>query len=148
MTADRFESAAEPAAGAAELDGFIDGKIRRIHGRRVAELLHELLRRRTEETASAIEGLRLQYPGYAEEIERVHPPYVVAAGRARIRTLFADGLISRELHGDLRDRLDAARKPSWTTRPGWISRCSGRSSCGVSGVRDMPPQPQSASPAR
>ena len=70
MTADRFELLLNQQLVLQELHGFIAGKIRRIHGRRVADLLHELLRRRAEETASAIEGLRLQYPGYAEEIER------------------------------------------------------------------------------
>ena len=53
-----------------DLDGFVRGRIRRIHGRRVAELLDDLLARRSEAVETALEGLRLQYPGYAEKLER------------------------------------------------------------------------------
>jgi CPA1 family monovalent cation:H+ antiporter len=70
MTASRFEILLNQRLILRDLHGYIDGKIRRIHGRRVSDLLHELLRRREEETQSALDGLRLQYPGYAEEIER------------------------------------------------------------------------------
>jgi CPA1 family monovalent cation:H+ antiporter len=110
MTADRFELLLNQQLVLQELHGFIGRKIRRIHGRRVADLLHELLRRRAEETASAIEGLRLQYPGYAEEIER----RFIRRTSLRLEEreydmLFSDGLISRELHSTLRDGLTAAR---------------------------------------
>jgi len=37
---------------------------------RVAGLLLDLLSRRIELVETALEGLRLQYPGYAEELER------------------------------------------------------------------------------
>ena len=111
MTADRFELLLNQQLVLQELHGFIAGKIRRIHGRRVADLLHELLRRRAEETASAIEGLRLQYPGYAEEIERRFLRRTSLRLEEReYETLFADGLIGRELHATLRTKLDAARK--------------------------------------
>ncbi|ATX64882.1 cation:proton antiporter [Roseinatronobacter bogoriensis] len=110
MTAERFELLLNQRLILGELHGYIHGKIRRIHGRRVAELLHELLRRREEETDNAIEGLRLQYPGYAEEMERRF------IRRASIRleereyeTLFGDGLISRELYTTLRNRLTDRR---------------------------------------
>ena len=111
MTADRFELLLNQQLVLQELHGFIAGKIRRIHGRRVGDLLHELLRRRAEETASAIEGLRLQYPGYAEEVERRFIRRTSLRLEEReYETLFADGLIGRELHATLRNRLDAARK--------------------------------------
>ena len=110
MTAERFELLLNQRLILGELHGYIDSKIRRIHGRRVADLLHELLRRREEETDNAVEGLRLQYPGYAEEMERRF------IRRASIRleereyeTLFSDGLISRELYTTLRDRLSGRR---------------------------------------
>ena len=110
MTAERFELLLNQRLILGELHGYINSKIRRIHGRRVADLLHELLRRREEETDSAVEGLRLQYPGYAEEMERRF------IRRASIRleereyeTLFSDGLISRELYTILRNRLSGRR---------------------------------------
>ena len=70
MTADRFEALLAKRLILRDLHGFLDSRIRRIHGRRVAELLHELLSRRQEAVETALEGLRLQYPGYAEELER------------------------------------------------------------------------------
>ena len=70
MTADRFERLLSQRLILRDLGTFIDGRIRRIHGRRVAELLRELLSRRIESVETALEGLRLQYPGYAEELER------------------------------------------------------------------------------
>jgi CPA1 family monovalent cation:H+ antiporter len=110
MTADRFELLLNQQLVLQVLHGFIAGKIRRIHGRRVADLLHELLRRRAEETAGAIEGLRLQYPGYAEEIERRFIRRTSLRLEEReYETLLADGLVSRELYNTLRARLDAAR---------------------------------------
>ena len=44
MTADRFELLLSQRLILRDLDGFIAGRIRRIHGRRVAELLQELLK--------------------------------------------------------------------------------------------------------
>ena len=110
MTADRLELLLYQQLVLDELQGFLRTKIRRIHGKRVADLLQELLRRRYEETSGAIEGLRLQYPGYAEQIER----RFIRRTSLRLEereydTLYSDGLISHELHGTLRSRLDAAR---------------------------------------
>lgn len=70
MTADRFEFLLSQKLILRDLGDFIDGRIRRIHGRRVADLLEELLVRRIEDVETALDGLRLQYPGYAEELER------------------------------------------------------------------------------
>ena len=111
MTADRFEILLNQRLILRDLHSYIDGKIRRIHGRRVADLLHELLRRREEVTASALEGLRLQYPGYAEEIER----RFLRRTSLRIEEreydiLYQDGLIGRELHTTLAQDLAEKRK--------------------------------------
>lgn len=110
MTAERYEILLNQRLILGELHGYIDGKIRRIHGRRVADLLHELLRRREEGTDNALEGLRLQYPAFAEEMERRF------IRRASLRletreyeTLFSDGLISRELYVTLLARLSKQR---------------------------------------
>jgi CPA1 family monovalent cation:H+ antiporter len=110
MTADRFERLLNQQLVLDELHSFIAGKIRRIHGRRVADLLQELLRRRCEETDNAIEGLRLQYPGYAEEIERRFIRRTSLRLEEReYEMLYADGLIGREVFTTLRDGLSAAR---------------------------------------
>ena len=117
MTADRFEILLNQRLTLRDLHGYIDGKIRRIHGRRVADLLHELLKRREEETQSALDGLRLQYPGYAEEIER----RFIRRTSLRLEEreydiLYQDGLIGRELYTTLKQELGEKRKRA-ETRP-------------------------------
>ncbi len=110
MTAERFEILLNQRLILGELHGYIDGKIRRIHGRRVADLLHETLRRREEETDNALQGLRLQYPGYAEEMERRFIRRTSLRLEEReYETLYGDGLISRELHATLLSRIGAQR---------------------------------------
>lgn len=111
MTADRFEILLQQRLTLRDLHGYIDGKIRRIHGRRVADLLHELLKRREDETQSALDGLRLQYPGYAEEIER----RFIRRTSLRLEEreydiLYQDGLIGRELLTTLKQELAGKRK--------------------------------------
>jgi CPA1 family monovalent cation:H+ antiporter len=111
MTASRFEILLNQRLILRDLHGYIDGKIRRIHGRRVADLLHELLRRREEEAQSALDGLRLQYPGYAEEIER----RFIRRTSLRLEEreydiLHQDGLIGRELLTTLKQEMSDKRK--------------------------------------
>ncbi len=109
-TAERFEILLNQALVLRDLHGYIDTKIRRIHGRRVAELLHELLDRRMVDAENALEGLRLQYPGYAEELER----RFIRRTSLRLEEreydqLREDGLIGPELHVTLRERLERMR---------------------------------------
>lgn len=110
MTVDRFEILLNQRLVLGQLHEFLESKIRRIHGRRVADLLHESLRRREEEIESTIEGLRLQYPGYAEELERRFIRRTALRLEEReYELLFQDGLISRELYTTLLNRADQAR---------------------------------------
>jgi CPA1 family monovalent cation:H+ antiporter len=104
LTADRFEILLNQRLLLRDLHAYIDGKIRRIHGRRVADL-HELLKRREEETQSALDGLRLQYPGYAEEVERRF------LRRTSLR-LEEREYIGRELHTSLKQQLAINRRPA------------------------------------
>ncbi len=117
LTADRFEIMLNQRLILRDLHGYINSKIRRIHGRRVADLLHELLKRREEETQSALEGLRLQYPGYAEEIERRFIRRISLRLEEReYDILRQDGLIGRELFTTLKQELGVQRKRA-ETRP-------------------------------
>jgi CPA1 family monovalent cation:H+ antiporter len=110
MTADRFEILLNQRLLLRDLHGYINSKIRRIHGRRVADLLHELLKRREEETQSALDGLRLQYPGYAEEVERRFLRRTSLRLEEReYDILFQDGLIGTELHTTLKQELASNR---------------------------------------
>lgn len=111
LTADWFEILLNQRQFLRELHGYIDTKIRRIHGRRVADLLHELLKRREEETQSALDALRLQYPRYAEEIERRFIRRTALRMEERqYDILYQDGLIGRELHTKLKQELNEQRK--------------------------------------
>ena len=63
MTAERFEMLLSQRLSVRQLDGFVDRRIRRIHGRRVAELLHEILGRRLRMIEQSLDGLRLSSRG-------------------------------------------------------------------------------------
>ncbi|WP_185803163.1 cation:proton antiporter [Pontivivens nitratireducens] len=117
MTADRFELFLSQRLILRDLDGFIDGRIRRIHGRRVAELLHELLSRRIEMVETALEGLRLQYPGYAEELERRFIRRTALRLEEREYVMMReDGLIGAEVYTALMQDL-IARRAAAENRP-------------------------------
>ena len=110
MTADRFEHLLSQRLILRDLGGFIEGRIRRIHGRRVAELLHELLTRRIEAVETALDGLRLQYPGYAEELERRFIRRTALRLEEReYATMREDGLIGAEVHTALLQELTLRR---------------------------------------
>ncbi len=110
MTADRFERLLSQRLILSDLDAFVDGRIRRIHGRRVADLLHELLSRRIDTVGTALEGLRLQYPGYAEELERRFIRRTALRLEEREYTAIReDGLIGAEVYTVLMQDLDGRR---------------------------------------
>ncbi|MFN4098997.1 MAG: cation:proton antiporter, partial [Pararhodobacter sp.] len=116
-TADRFEYLVALAPILRELHGFIDTRIRRIHGKRVGDLLHDLLERRMEEADRALDSLRLQFPGYAEELERRLIRQIALTQEEReYAALVDDGLIGPELKYSLaastnRRRADLSRRP-------------------------------------
>ncbi|UYV38301.1 cation:proton antiporter [Rhodobacteraceae bacterium D3-12] len=113
MTADRFEILLSQRLILRDLDAFIDSRIRRIHGRRVADLLHELLARRVEAMETALEGLRLQYPGYAEKLERRFIRRTALRLEEREYTIMReDGLIGAEVYTSLMQRLNVQRAAS------------------------------------
>ncbi|MCM2563028.1 cation:proton antiporter [Lutimaribacter sp. EGI FJ00015] len=110
MTADRFELLLSQRLVLRDLGAFINGRIRRIHGRRVAELLRELLSRRIDAVETALQGLRLQYPGYAEELERRFIRRTVLRLEEReYATMREDGLIGAEVYTKLMEDLDLRR---------------------------------------
>ncbi|EDM72417.1 sodium/hydrogen exchanger family, putative [Roseobacter sp. AzwK-3b] len=117
LTADRFELLLTQRLSLRDLGGFIDGRIRRIHGRRVADLLRELLARRVELVETALEGLRLQYPGYAEKLERRFIRRTALRLEEREYTAMReDGLIGAEVHTALMQEV-AERRARAEERP-------------------------------
>ncbi|MCL4676206.1 MAG: cation:proton antiporter, partial [Pararhodobacter sp.] len=110
LTADRFEHLVSRAPILRELHGFIDTRIRRIHGKRVGDLLHDLLERRMDEADRALDGLRLQFPGYAEELERRLIRQMALAQEEREYAALVDyGLIGPELRLALNDDINQRR---------------------------------------
>ncbi|WP_319517460.1 cation:proton antiporter [uncultured Martelella sp.] len=89
---------------------FIDDRIRRIHGRRIADLLHELLNRRLDEARQELESLRLQFPGYAEALERrLIRRTTLQLEEGEYEALVEDGLIGPELRSTLGADIDSRR---------------------------------------
>ncbi|PKP84289.1 MAG: sodium:proton antiporter [Alphaproteobacteria bacterium HGW-Alphaproteobacteria-2] len=109
LTADRFERLLSQRLILRDVHGFIDGRILRIHGRRVAELLHELLERRIVEVERALDAMRLQFPGYAEQLERRFIRRTALRLEEReYAAMREDGLIGAELYTSL--MADIARR--------------------------------------
>ncbi|WP_340107219.1 cation:proton antiporter [Pikeienuella sp. HZG-20] len=110
ITATRFGLLLSQRLTLRDLPDFINGRIRRIHGRRVADLLQEMLSRRIELVEQALEGLRLQYPGYAEEMERRFIRRTAMRLEEReYATLLEDGLIGEEVYSALMRGVAARR---------------------------------------
>jgi CPA1 family monovalent cation:H+ antiporter len=110
ITADRFEQIVTTGLILPQLHDFINNRILRIHGRRVADLLHELVNRRQEETQKELDGLRLQYPGYAEDMERrlIRRTALLLEER-EYDQLTEDGLIGPELRAALSAQIQQRR---------------------------------------
>ncbi len=118
LTADRFEILVTQNLLLRELHRFIDERIRRIHGKRVADLLYELLERRIEGTEQALAGLRLQFPNHAEQLERrLIRRLILAQEDKEYAALVEEGLIGPELRHSLLADLEARRKEA-ERRPG------------------------------
>ncbi|TNC66571.1 cation:proton antiporter [Rubellimicrobium roseum] len=94
-----------------ELHGFTDQRVRPIHGERVSELIHEIVSRREEQVEQALDALRLQYPGYAEELERRFiRKTALRREELEYQRLYEDRLIGPELHRSLMRSLSAERR--------------------------------------
>jgi monovalent cation:H+ antiporter, CPA1 family len=104
--ADRFELLLVVRMVLEEMDRFRIRKMTRTLGHRVTELLGDILAQRTEATGKALEALRLQYPAYAEALQR---RFLLRSAlrleEAEYQTLFEEGLIGPELYNDLRSEV-------------------------------------------
>ncbi|WP_128253275.1 cation:proton antiporter [Falsirhodobacter deserti] len=106
LVADRFDILLNQRTILRHLHEYIDQKVRRLYGRRVSDLLHELLKRREEEVERALESLHLQYPSFTEEMERRYIRRAALRMEERqYKALLDDGLIGPELHKTLRDAI-------------------------------------------
>ncbi|MEM6906955.1 MAG: cyclic nucleotide-binding domain-containing protein, partial [Pseudomonadota bacterium] len=111
MTAHRFEILLAQRLVLRDVCEFIDQRIRRIHGRRVANILRDLVDRRMEIVETALEGLRLQYPGYFEELQtRFIRRTALRLEEREYDAMLDDGLIGSELHSVLIREISASRR--------------------------------------
>lgn len=100
-----------------DLHRFVDTRILRIHGQRVADVLHELINWRLHDSENEKNELRQQYPGYTEEVERrLIRRMTLQKEEAEYDQLTSDGLIGPELRSSLmadveRRRAELRRRP-------------------------------------
>jgi monovalent cation:H+ antiporter, CPA1 family len=108
--ADRFELLLVGRMVLEELRAFVPGKLAPVLGGRVSELIGEIITQRHEQTARALDALRLQYPAYADALERRFLRRTALRLEAdEYRLLYEEGLIGQELHNDLRREVQARR---------------------------------------
>jgi len=115
--ADRFELLLVSRIVLEELARVVRSRMAAVLGARVADILGEIVDQRLEATTAALDALRLQYPAYAEALQR---RFLRQSGlrleSAEYQALFEEGLIGRELYNNLeRDvlsgRTEAASRP-------------------------------------
>ena len=111
LLARRFEMLFATQIIVEELAPFIGRRIVPILGARVGEVLGEIMERRREAINSALEALRLQYPSYAESLERrLLRKTALRQEELEYDILLADSLIGSELHANLRRSIDEERR--------------------------------------
>ncbi len=101
--AERFETLLVLRLVLTELRAYIITRLTPLLGRRIAELLQEILRGRLTATSKALDVLRLQYPDYADALERQFLRHL--ARREELNHydgLRAEGLLGPEVHDSLR----------------------------------------------
>ncbi len=115
--ADRFERLLVMRIILSELVPFVQERVEPIVGSRVAALVEEILSTRREGVSKALDALRLQYPDYADSLERSFLMRVaLRREELEYRNLFDDRLIGNELYTNLRRSIEDTRDKI-STRP-------------------------------
>lgn len=106
LVEDRYEILTSRLSVLRQLHPHIDQRIRRIHGKRISEVLSELVRRREEAAQIELKALRLQYPQFAEALDRrIIRRTALRLEQQEYALLRQEGLIEEELHLNLEDSL-------------------------------------------
>jgi CPA1 family monovalent cation:H+ antiporter len=115
--ANRFELLLVSRIVLEELARVVRSRMSAVLGTRVTEILGEIVALRLQATTAALDALRLQYPAYAEALQR---RFLRQSGlrleSAEYQALFQEGLIGRELYNSLqrevsRGRAEASVRP-------------------------------------
>ena len=106
----RFEAMLIRSLAFEQLFRFIDSRLAALLGKRVAELLSEVIAARREATTRTLDALRLQYPEYAEALEqRFLRQSGFRLALSRFHDLYDEGLIGKEVFEDLEREHTAVR---------------------------------------
>ena len=115
--ADRFELLLVSRIVLEELARVVRSRMPAVLGARVADILGEIVDHRLQTTTAALDALRLQYPAYAEALQRrfLRQSALRLEG-AQYQELYQEGLIGRELYNNLQrevltGRADAVARP-------------------------------------
>jgi CPA1 family monovalent cation:H+ antiporter len=93
-----------------ELARVVRSRMPAVLGRRVADILAEIVDHRLEGTTAALDALRLQYPAYAEALQRRFlRQSALRLESAQYQALFQEGLIGRELYNNLQREVSLGR---------------------------------------
>ena len=107
---DRFERLLVSRMVIEELSRFVDQKLILVLGQRVGDLLREIAAQRYDATTKALDALRLQYPTYADDLERRFlVRLALRLEDGQYATMFEEGLIGQELYNSLRREVDERR---------------------------------------
>jgi monovalent cation:H+ antiporter, CPA1 family len=108
--ADRVELLLLMRLGLERMSAFNDQQIRTIFGDRITAITDEIIGHRRQAVLDALDALRLQYPDYIVELEaRFLRQSALRREMSRYKSLFEEGLITREIFEDLRRGVLGAR---------------------------------------
>lgn len=101
--AERFETLLVLRLVLADLRGYISTRLTPLLGKRIGEILHEILQGRLAATTKALDALRLQYPDYADALERQFLRHMARRHEvSHFDALRDEGLLTPEVHDSLR----------------------------------------------
>lgn len=108
--AERFERLLVSRIVLGELVPYVRNRITPLLGERVGEIVEEILALRRDSVAKALDALRLQYPDYANDLERRFLLRIATQQEEReYRNLYADHLIGSELFSSLERGIEQTR---------------------------------------
>lgn len=115
FAADQFELLLSQRVVLRELHVFIDKRIVRIHGKRIADFLHALLDSRLRFTDKTILAFQKQFPEYSDALERKFIQRItLSLEEKQYRSMLDDGLIGLELFDSLISNLDTRYKDAFS----------------------------------
>ncbi len=107
---DRFETLLVTRLLIQELAGGAATRSRSIFGERIGALIDGILKARLEQTKSALDALRRQYPDYAAALEaRILRQSALRREMGRYQALYEEGLIASEVYRDLTSNVAEAQ---------------------------------------